>query len=354
MYFNNKILMKMIFVILIILGNVQTQEIHRFGTTSANFLEIGVGSAASAMGEAYVGVARDVSSLYWNPAGLAFINGLEAQFMSQPWIVGINNIFTGAAYNIPSVGTIAFGVNQISYGDMAVTTLEHQSGTGEEFTANELAATFGYGRKLATWFAFGASFKFIHSSIWHSTANAAAIDLGVTIETGFLNMTKNQEDGLIIAMSISNYGTKMKYDGIDLLNPIDISEYENGNYGDVSGQFRTQGWELPLIFRVGLTLKPLKTNTQTLLIAADALHPNNNVESINLGVEYSYYVPGSIKLFLRGGYKGLYMESSEYGMTAGGGIRLYFLGNKEITVDYAYKTMGLLGNINAYTLSVAF
>ena len=49
------------------------QTINRYGTTTANFLEIGIGSGPSAMGEAYVAVANDVSSIYWNPAGLSYL-----------------------------------------------------------------------------------------------------------------------------------------------------------------------------------------------------------------------------------------------------------------------------------------
>ena len=79
-----------------------------------------------------------------------------------------------------------------------------------------------------------------------------------------------------IGMSISNYGTRMQYDGIDSYQPIDISEFEEGNYGDVAGQFRTSEWELPLIFRIGFALKPIVSNMMNLTISADALHPNNN------------------------------------------------------------------------------
>ena len=43
-------------------------EINGNGTTVANFLEIDIGSAATAMGGAYVSIANDVSSAYWNPA----------------------------------------------------------------------------------------------------------------------------------------------------------------------------------------------------------------------------------------------------------------------------------------------
>ena len=67
----NKIVKTAIFVIIInCVAGLYGQTINRYGTTAANFLEIGIGSGPSAMGEAYVAVANDVSSIYWNPAGL--------------------------------------------------------------------------------------------------------------------------------------------------------------------------------------------------------------------------------------------------------------------------------------------
>ena len=47
---------------------------NRYGTTSANFIEIDVGRADSAMGGAYVCMTYDVTSIYWNPANIVFLN----------------------------------------------------------------------------------------------------------------------------------------------------------------------------------------------------------------------------------------------------------------------------------------
>ena len=49
------------------------EQINRYGSTAASFLEIGMGSAPSAMGEAYVAVTGDLSSVYWNPASVAYL-----------------------------------------------------------------------------------------------------------------------------------------------------------------------------------------------------------------------------------------------------------------------------------------
>jgi hypothetical protein len=333
---------------------LSAQQPYRVGTTAVNFLELGVGSAGIAMGEAYVAAARDLSAIYWNPAGLAYMEKNEVQVMYQPWIADINNAFASVAVVVPRIGTFAAGITTLNYGEEEVTTLAMQDGTGETYTANELAATLSFSRKLAAWFSFGASAKLINSSISHMNASAAAIDLGVVVNTHFLTFGGDREDGLSIGMSIANYGSRMRYDGIDLINPIDIKPNENGNYADVPGQFRLQAWELPLIFRIGIAVTPLKTRSHRLTLAADALHPNNNSESVNLGAEYSLIFPGSAALYLRGGYRGLFMDQSQFGATFGGGLKLFLLNNAALKFDYAWRNVGLLGNHPAYTVSIHF
>ena len=51
------------------------------GTATAQFLKLGAGAQAAGMGEAYAGVAKDDTSIYWNPAGLNNITGKSASFM---------------------------------------------------------------------------------------------------------------------------------------------------------------------------------------------------------------------------------------------------------------------------------
>jgi len=234
---------------------------YRVGTTAANFLEMGIGSGANARGEAYVAVARDLSSVYWNTAGLAFMKTNEVQFSYQPWIADINVAFVGGGVVVPRIGTLAMSVTSMNYGRTGVTTLDMQEGTGETYQATEYAATFSYARKLAQWFAFGVSGKYVVSNIWHMNAQAMALDLGVLVNTHFLSPTGNREDGMTIGMNISNYGTRMRYDGMDLLRPIDILPNQNGNYKDVEGQFRLQHWELPLILRLGVAVYPIVTKS---------------------------------------------------------------------------------------------
>ncbi|MGH7450703.1 MAG: PorV/PorQ family protein, partial [bacterium] len=291
---------------------------------------------------------------YWNPAGLAFMEQHEALFLRQPWIADIASTFAGVGLVLPDIGTLALGFYHIDYGEQEVTTVRQQEGTGEMFNANDFALALSYSRRLTHWFAFGATAKYVSSQIWHSSANALAVDLGVQINTAFFSMTGERENGMSIGMSIANYGTRMKYGGVDLVNPIDILPGEEGNFKDTPGQFRLDQWELPLIFRLGVSLQPIVAERSRLMVSADALHPNNNSESVNMGAQYQYKMPGAGTFYLRGGYKALFMTESEYGLTLGGGVELRMMRNVAIKVDYAYRGVGILGQAHSYSFGVLF
>jgi len=62
----------------LVLGLAVSAQAADPGTTSANFLKLGIGPRAVAMGEAQVGLANDVYATYWNPAGLAQLQNREA------------------------------------------------------------------------------------------------------------------------------------------------------------------------------------------------------------------------------------------------------------------------------------
>jgi len=43
----------------------------------------------------------------------------------------------------------------MNYGDMDVTTVNMQEGTGEQFSAKDLAVSLSFARNLVDWFSFG-------------------------------------------------------------------------------------------------------------------------------------------------------------------------------------------------------
>ncbi len=52
------------------------------------------------MGSAFVGVVNDVSSIYWNPAGLTKTQGVNVTFDHTLWIADIKYNYLAASYNL--------------------------------------------------------------------------------------------------------------------------------------------------------------------------------------------------------------------------------------------------------------
>ena len=226
--------------------------VSKNGTTSANFLEIDIGGYITSMGGAGVSFVDDASSTYWNPAGLAFLKKREILFMDQSWIADIKHSYSAASIPLNNLGVIGLSINVFNYGEIEVTNLDFQNGTGEYYSAQDYSVSFSFAKKFVNWFGFGTSIKYINSQIWHSQSSAFAMDLGAQIYTDFFSSSKGKHDGIKIGMCISNYGTRMKYDGIDLMQPIDPSD-DYGNYGNVLGKYESSSWEIPLIFRIGIS-----------------------------------------------------------------------------------------------------
>src|SRR5438552_9569117 len=87
--------------------SVQLAEAADTGTTGANFLKLGIGPRAIAMGEAQVGLADDVYATYWNPAGLSRLQVQEAGFVQNQYIENISEQYLAYAMPRPSMGTFA-------------------------------------------------------------------------------------------------------------------------------------------------------------------------------------------------------------------------------------------------------
>ena len=96
------------------------EPVPAHNTTAANFLEIGTSSNAVGMGEAYVSLADDAISAYWNPAGLASVKGFEFGLSSQEWVVGIDHANFAAAVNMGRFGTISAWFTDFDYGSIEV------------------------------------------------------------------------------------------------------------------------------------------------------------------------------------------------------------------------------------------
>lgn len=322
---------------------VFSQNVTKVGTTAAGFLNIDVGARAVGMGSAYVTLSDDPTGVYWNPAGLAKISSAQAMFSHSSWLLDISFDFAAITFPLQGLGTIGVSAIFLTMDDMERTTINQPMGTGEYFSAGSYSFAVSYARSLTDRFSIGGNAKFIHEKIYHSSANGIALDIGTLFETQF--------NGLMIGMSISNYGTKMQMGGRDMLIQSDVDPSITGNNENINSHLDTDAFDLPLMFRVGMSMDVLKgAGNSNLILAVDALHPNNDVEYMNVGGEYVF----NRMVALRAGYKTLFARDSEVGLSLGGGITYRIMGFTELKVDYAYQDFGLLKNIQKFTLTLGF
>lgn len=332
-------------VAVIQLGIVQSlaQTVTKVGTTGAKFLSIPVGARSLGMGGAFVSVADDATSMYWNPGGTARIQRPELVLSHALWLADIKFNYAGLVLPLGRIGNIGLNVTAVTMDDMEITTEEQPEGTGTTFNAGSFALGLTYARNLTDWFSIGANLKYVNEHIWNSSATGIAVDLGTLFTTPF--------KGVRFGASIANFGSKMRIGGDDLLVQKDIDEQRRGNNPNINARLSTDQFDLPLILRIGLSADIVNTESQRFILAVDAAHPNDNDEQVNVGGEYSVL---NRMLVLRGGYKSLFTRDSEEQFTVGGGIRYSPAGNLNVRVDYAYESFERFDGVHKFSILMAF
>ena len=310
-------------------------------TTSASFLEIGAGARSLAMGGSYVSVADDVSSLYWNPAGIVNLERPSTHVYHSPWLVETNFYHGGAVVPMGHMGTMGVTYTTVTMDEMAVRTVKRPDGTGEKFDVTNVAMGLAYAKRLTERFTFGFQTKFVQEKIWQMSAKGFAVDIGSLFTTS---------GGLRIGMSVSNFGGKLGMEGINTAVTHDVDETIYGNNDRINANLDVAKWPLPLLFRFGVSKDYSLTSQMKMTLSADGNHPNNNGEFVNAGVEYNY---GDM-LFLRMGKSHIFLEDAEQGFSYGFGINYQIPRGPKIRMDYVQTDFGIFNSISGYSINLSF
>jgi hypothetical protein len=345
---NNVKLMLMIFVSVLLMkdgfaqsGAQDISSIDRVGTTAAQFLKIGAGARPIGMGSAYTAVANDILSVYWNPAGLARVGGYgEAMFNHSAWLADTRYNFAAFSLNLSTFGALAFHVISFSTPEQPVRTIENPEGTGQNWDANSIALGLTYAQNLTDRFSIGFTARYIGERIFNANAMGMGFDIGIFYETPIENLT--------LGAVVSNFGTKMRMYGRDLYinhSPID----EDGTVEAVPAEYRTDSYHLPLNLKFGLAWNAVHNENFSVLVAADGRQANDNSPSVNTGLEIG------VKniVFIRAGYKSLFMEESEESFTFGAGLRYDVVGTN-LKFDFGWADYGRLKNVQFISLAIGY
>jgi hypothetical protein len=319
-------------------------ELSKVGTGMAQFLKLSVGARAAALADAYSTAANDVTSLFWNPAGIQQIPRFGFAVSRYQLYADITHNFAG--FVIPLNYNTKLGLHFIylSSGDIEITTIDSPNGTGETYNTSNISAGLTISRRLTERFLLGFTVKYVSEKIYNESGSTFAFDVGSQFNTGIY--------GLKLGMALTNFGGKIQLTGPDL--DITTENPVTGGSTVSGGRLQTSSWPIPLTYRLGIMMDIFGPNSEIavaekhrLTMMVDGNDPVDHYLRFNTGVEYEW----NRILALRGGYRFNYDEAT---YTLGAGLNFNMGRFNTLQIDYAFGDFGLLGYVHQYALLINF
>ncbi len=293
------------------------------GTAGAAFLKIEPGSRPVGMGGAFTGLANDINTIFWNPAGLTAVHTRELTAMQHFSFVDINNQSIGYAQR---ANRFVWGASFLG----SFTEIERRIGPTETPDSTVTVGGFATGLSLAyplgTTASIGGTAKLISQQLDIQNIYGVAADLGV-----ILRLIDNH---LGIGITVQNAGV--------------LSGEEN----------------LPMALRAGLayrTWKQAKAEEKEVLpprelwaFVADAHLPLIDAHpSFHIGIERWFYDIVAARV----GYRIGLNENPSDGLSIGIGVRRGghdSLANIDFQFDYAFVPDAYVGNSHRISVITRF
>lgn len=268
------------------------------GSGGFQFLKIGVGAREVALGEAAAALTNDAHAVFWNVGALPLIEGQEAAFTHTEWLAGSR---ADAVVLAVPVGAYAVGLNVMQFGieGFEETTVAAPDGTGRTVEAGDLLVGLAAARRFTDRLTIGAQVKYVRETLDQDAFQNVLFDVGTVYYTGFRDLR--------LAFTLQHFGP------------------------DVSGlreDFRT-----PLLFRIATADDLVDTENVRVSTAIELVHPTDNDEWVNGGVEALLLDV----LALRAGYR---IGVEEGRLAFGAGVRPPRVGGLRLRADYAYAGFG--------------
>lgn len=312
-------------------------ERRKLAQTGMKFLSMSVDARAAAMADATTADEGTSISLFYNPAGMASMQG------SVHAAAGQARSIADIQYTISSLalrpvggryGTFGFSLMAVNYGEFEETIrADNERGYLDigTYSPNAMALGLGYAIGLTDRFSVGANVKYVRQALGSSamaigegssierenfSQTAAAFDFGTIYRTGFRSLN--------FAMSVRNFGREVTY----------VQE----------------SFEMPLTFRIGVSMDMLdfaefSADEHSFHVSVDAVRPRDYYEQLNIGGEYVFMNT----LALRAGYA---FPADERALNVGVGLNAA-MGGIGFGFNYAYSQFGILGDINRLGVQIS-
>ena len=279
----------------------------KLAQTGMKFLSFSPDARAAALGDAVTAKTGGASSLFYNPAGMARIEGMNLSAGQANWIAGITYNAVSVAY-ASDAGVFGISVMNVDYGEIQG-TIRSSNTAGyadtELFTPTANVVGLGYAIAPTDRFSVGGQVKFVNEKLGNAyldtdgsvegieslDMDAEAYDFGLMYQMDWKN--------LMIAMSARNFSESLKY--------------------------AEEAFELPLTFRMGVAVDVI----ENLSLSFVNERPRDYFSTTRVGFEYSLMG----MLAVRAGYV---TPTDEAGINLGVGFQV-----AGFNVDVAYTDFGV-------------
>jgi hypothetical protein len=318
---------------------------NRAGTNGAAELLIPVGTRDIAMGGSTISTSKGVEAIFWNPAGTARINhSADLYFSHMTYFADIGVSYGAVSAGIEGFGVISLAIKTLAIDEIPVTTTRDPDGTGQSFKPQYFTVGLVYARQLSERIAVGLTGNIISERLGDVSASGVSFDIGVLYE----NLAS--VNGLSLGIAVKNIGPQMKFDGSGLLQTATVA----GQHRPATlYQVQAASFELPSSINFGVGYKR-QLNDMIALEGSTTFQSNNfSDDEYRLGLEASY----QDLLYLRGGYNFAQQETEEreylFGPTFGVGLHSA-LGNTDVSIDYAFRSMKTFEGNHVFSVKLGF
>lgn len=173
----------------------------RVGISQFPFIKVGQGARAEAMGGAYTAIADDISSAFWNPAGLGHIESMAYTLNYTRWLAS-SKMFSGALAFNAGFGVIGFNVVSFQAEEFEVTTPTAPFGTGTMAQVGDIAIGVTFTKRMTDKFMLGGQIRWMQEDLHLVKVSNIDYAVGTFFYTGFKSTR--------LAMSFRNLGPNVK------------------------------------------------------------------------------------------------------------------------------------------------
>lgn len=295
------------------------------GTVGAAFLKIEGGSRPAGLGGAFAGLANDINTIFWNPAGLTAVNDRELTAMQHFSFAEINNQTIGYAQRIER---LVWGASFLG----SFTEIERRQGPTEDPDSTATIGGFATGLSLAyplgEAISVGGTAKIISEQLDIQNAYGVAADVGL-----ILRLLDNH---LGIGVAVQNAGVLDGGENLPMALRAGVA-------------YRT--WKQPAA--EAETDKPMPAQEVWALVADAHLPLLDANPSFHIGAERWFYE----SIAARVGYRiGLNQNPSD-GLALGIGVRRSgedALASIDFQFDYAFVPDAYVGNAHRVSFITRF